>query len=140
MAAAFSRDLLGLPIPVPRRRWQVPRSWMSHFWLGALGFGLAMGVGVLTYTSAFTFYLYLLICLLIGSATGGIWIGALFGLCYAGAVYFSTAMWRRTPSPDKTARASRLARAVGMMGAAASPLILAIPAAWIAINAAASSR
>lgn len=134
LAAALGRDLIGLPIPVPRRRWQVPRSWMRHFWFGAVGFGLAMGAGLLTFTSSYSFYLYLLICLLIGSATGGIWIGAFFGLCFVAAAYFGTAAWSRTPSPDKAARASALARVVGMIGAAASPLILSIPAAWIAIT------
>jgi uncharacterized membrane protein YphA (DoxX/SURF4 family) len=52
VAAVYAvRELLGLPIPLPDRKAQVPEWWREHFGPGAAAFlyGLGLGVGFLTY-------------------------------------------------------------------------------------------
>jgi hypothetical protein len=130
-ALVIARELGGAPVFVPQRRWQVPRKWLrDRFWLGALGFGTIMGAGIFTFIPSLVFYLYLLACLLIGSAGHGALLGLVYGLCFAGAVFLSGAV-RRPAEPvgyaDRGLTAGARARVVGAL---AAPLVISLPVAW----------
>lgn len=68
------RELLGLPVPVPQWRRQVPDWWRTFFGrpLAALLYGAGLGVGFLTYLSHGT----LVVVAVAVAATGRPWIGA----------------------------------------------------------------
>lgn len=132
-AMVIAREVLGIPLAIPQRRWQVPREWLRHFWLGSLVFGAIMGVGVLTYTSSSIFYLYLVATLLSGSSMTGALIGAAYGACYSIAVFASTIAWLRIAPADQTLRAFRRGRSAALAGAAIAPLLVLLPVVWSSI-------
>lgn len=84
-AAAVALDLgvAGLRIPGVHR--QVDDHWMYRFrgWVYGVGFGVQLGLGVVTVVTSAGIYLMLLIALLSGSASTGAVIGAVFGLARA---------------------------------------------------------
>lgn len=125
--AVVARELFEVPLPVPHRRWQVPRVWLRRAWLGAFGFGSVMGAGFLTYTSSLIFYVYLLACLLSGSVWLGGAAGLFYGVSYATAVFAVSAAWRNVSPPDQTERALELGRKARLAGAVISPLVPILP-------------
>lgn len=130
VSAALGRELFGMPIPIPHRRWQVPRTWGTRFWLGALGFGAVMGAGFFTYTQSLVFYLYLVACLLSGSGWEGGAFGLAYGLCFTSAVFLSGAAWRRILPAMQAREALALGRKAGFVGALSSPLLFSLSAVW----------
>jgi cytochrome c biogenesis protein CcdA len=136
VAAVLGREVLALPIPIPQRRWQVPREWLRHFWLGSFLFGAIMGLGFLTYTSSMIYYLYLTASLLLGSALYGSLIGAAYGATFSLAVFMSTAIWLRLAPAEQTAKALARGRRAAAFGAITSPLLVLLPVDWTSASAA----
>jgi methylamine utilization protein MauE len=69
-----ARELLGLPIPLPDRRRQVPEWWRTFFPapVSSLLYGLGLGIGFLTYLRHGT-----LVAVSVGAVAGGDpWLGA----------------------------------------------------------------
>src|SRR5687767_11736930 len=75
-------DLLGL---LPRGARQVDEDWLVRYrgWVYGLAFGAQLGVGVVTIVTSAATYAVLALCLLSGSVTTGLAIGATFGLVRA---------------------------------------------------------
>ncbi|HET7128483.1 MAG TPA: hypothetical protein VFJ93_05335 [Gaiellaceae bacterium] len=117
-------------IPMPQRRWQLPRNWLTPFWRGAAVFGSAMGVGLFTYTPSAIFYLYLAGCLVAGSVGLSSLLGGLYGLFFFLAVIYGTIAWRYLPAGDQAPRAIALGRRAQAIGLAAAPVIAFLPGAW----------
>lgn len=69
----------GLHLPTPRR--QVDENWLTSYrgWVYGLGFGVQLGVGVVTIITTGLVYLTWTAALLSGSAATGLAIGATFG-------------------------------------------------------------
>ena len=80
--AAAVADLVGL---LPRGRRQVDEAWLNSYrgWVYGFGFGVQLGVGVVTIVTSAATYAVFALCLLSGSATVGLTIGATFGLARA---------------------------------------------------------
>ena len=114
-------------LPLPQRRWQIPRSWLGNFWTSAVIFGSIMGAGVFTYQPSALFFLYIVACILSGSASTGALFGALFGLSFSLAVAAVTFRWRAEPAEVRGARALRLLRRVRTIGAIVAPLVATLP-------------
>ncbi|MGH2694204.1 MAG: hypothetical protein ACRDJJ_05240 [Actinomycetota bacterium] len=89
VAAAYAlRELLGVPIPIPDRRRQVPDWWRTFFspHTSALLYGLGLGVGFLTFLSFGTFVVVALAALASGNPFVGLTLCAPFGAARAVAV------------------------------------------------------
>jgi cytochrome c biogenesis protein CcdA len=136
VVAVLGREVLRVPIPVPQRRWQVPREWLRHFWFGSFLFGAIMGLGFLTYTSSLIYYLYLTTSLLLGSVLYGSLIGAAYGATFSLAVFMSTAMWLRLAPAEQTAQALARGQRAAVFGAIASPMLVLLPVVWASASAA----
>jgi hypothetical protein len=100
VAAAYAaRDLVGLPVPIPEGRRQVPEWWRSYFPPGPAAFlyGLGLGVGFLTHLRRGT----LVVVALAAASTGDPAIGALvmapFGVGRSIAVALAWARGRHDP-------------------------------------------
>jgi hypothetical protein len=80
---AFDLRLGGLGLPTIRR--QVNENWIAQYRGGVVGFGfgLQLGLGVVTIVTTALVYLTWAIALLSGSAVAGLAIGATFGLSRA---------------------------------------------------------
>jgi hypothetical protein len=77
-------DLLGRPLPVPTRRWLVPRSFLSlGEGLGGFVFGAVLGAGFLTVVPIVGFYVLLLWCLAKSDPTLAAAVMGVFGLSRA---------------------------------------------------------
>lgn len=77
-----AREALGLPVPIPDRRRQVPEWWRSTFSANAAAFlyGLGLGVGFLTYVRYGTLVAVSTVALASGDPVAGAMIMAAFGL------------------------------------------------------------
>ena len=75
-------DLTGL---LPRGSRQVNEDWLGRYrgWVYGLAFGAQLGLGVVTIVTSAATYAMLALCLLSGSLTAGLAIGATFGLVRA---------------------------------------------------------
>src|SRR5687767_11947458 len=75
-------DLAGL---LPRGSRQVDEDWLVRYrgWVYGFAFGAQLGVGVVTIVTSAATYAVLALCLLSGSVTTGLAIGATFGLVRA---------------------------------------------------------
>jgi sulfite exporter TauE/SafE len=80
---AFELHVGGLILPTVRR--QVDENWLSRYraWVYAGGFGLQLGLGVVTVVTTATVYLTWAFALLSGSLVGGLAIGVTFGIARA---------------------------------------------------------
>ena len=83
VALAFELRLFGLQLPTIVR--QVDENWIPRYraWVYAGGFGVQLGLGVVTIVTTSAVYLTLLLAALTGSVWGGAAIGATFGLVRA---------------------------------------------------------
>jgi hypothetical protein len=83
LALAYDLHLFGLQLPTIVR--QVDENWLPRYraWVYAGGFGLQLGLGVVTVVTTSAVYLTWIFAALAGSVWGGIVIGATFGLVRA---------------------------------------------------------
>jgi hypothetical protein len=133
LVLALAFDLpFGLRLPTVHR--QVEEDWRDRFrgWVWGLGFGLQLGVGVVTVVTTASVYVTWATALLVGTPRGGAAIGAAFGLARALPV-FAVA---RVDRPDRLLgveralrRLARPARAATVAAAAALGLVSAVGAA-----------
>src|SRR5437870_4974157 len=73
-------DLPGGPLPGPRR--QVDERWLVKYrgWVYGAGFGLQLGLGVVTIVTTASVYAVVALAALTGSPIGGALVGVVFGL------------------------------------------------------------
>lgn len=126
----LAREVGRAPIPIPQRRWQVPRRWLGRFWMGAFVFGAVMGVGLFTFIPSLVFYLYLLTCLMVGGPGYGAAVGIVYGLVFAGTVWLRTAVRGPASPAGYAGRGIGTSSRAGFVGAALAPLALSLPLAW----------
>ncbi|MCD8511817.1 MAG: hypothetical protein LRY73_19500 [Bacillus sp. (in: Bacteria)] len=78
------KDLWGIIIPTPQRKWQIPTSWVNHHPLVNMGiWGIILGAGVFTYNPH---AIFLIIYLYVGFFLApeiGLLIGGLYGITRA---------------------------------------------------------
>jgi hypothetical protein len=86
VGAAVDLRLFGLRLPSPRR--QVNEDWLGAYrgWVYGVGFGVQLGLGVVTIVTTSTVYLTLAAALLTGSGLGGLAVGGAFGLIRSGTL------------------------------------------------------
>lgn len=103
---AFDLHLGGLRLPTVHR--QVNEDWMVRYrsWVYGLGFGVQLGLGVVTIVTTSAIYAMLLAATLSGSAAAGALIGGMFGFARA-AIVFTVAGVKR---PEQLGRADVLLR------------------------------
>jgi MFS family permease len=87
---------------------QVNEEWMTRYreWVYGAGFGLQLGLGIVTVVSTSAVYAALLAALLTGSVAGGMMVGTTFGMA-RGATILLAARVRRS---DQLGRAHALLR------------------------------
>ncbi len=116
----------GLRLPTWRR--QVDEAWLGRYrgWVYGAGFGVQLGLGVVTIVTSATVYATVLLCALSGSPPVGLALGVLFGLVRAlpvlglAGTHDRTALHRVFHRLERWApSAERLARAALVTGAAA---------------------
>jgi hypothetical protein len=116
----------GLHLPTSRR--QVDEAWLGRYrgWVYGAGFGLQLGLGVVTIVASATVYATVLLCALSGSPPAGLALGTVFGLVRAlpvlglAGAHDRAALHRVFHHVERWApRADRLARATLATGAAA---------------------
>ena len=84
---AFDLGIRGLRLPTVHR--QVDKDWLDEYrgWVYGLGFGLQLGLGVITVVNTAAVYLLLVLALLSGSVLGGVLVGVTFGLVRAMVIF-----------------------------------------------------
>jgi len=130
VAVAFDLRLGGLRLPTLRR--QVDGSWMRRYrgWVYGAGFGVQLGLGVVTIVTTAAVYLAGLAALLSGGAVAGALIGAVFGAARASTILLA----RGADSPGAVialdGTMQRLRRRAGMAAVAGTGLaaVLAVAA------------
>lgn len=91
------RELGMIPVPLPYRDWQMPRSWLRHGNLrSAMMFGLTMGVGAVTRAPIAAFHATLLLDIMLASLGTGLIMGCIFAVGRALPVLIAAAMSRRS--------------------------------------------
>ena len=82
-AADLTASTSGRRLPGGRR--QVDRTWLDRYrgWVYGVGFGVQLGLGVVTIVTSAATYAVLLLALLTQSALGGLLVGVAFGLARA---------------------------------------------------------
>ena len=82
-AADLTASTSGRRLPGGRR--QVDRTWLDRYrgWVYGVGFGVQLGLGVVTIVTSAATYAVLLLAVLTQSAVGGLLVGAVFGLARA---------------------------------------------------------
>jgi hypothetical protein len=115
-------------VRLPTWRRQVDEAWLGRYrgWVYGAGFGVQLGLGVVTIVTSTTVYATVLLCALSGSPPVGMALGTLFGLLRAlpvlglAGIHDRAALHRLFHRLDRWApRADRLARATLATGAAA---------------------
>jgi MFS family permease len=88
-------DVVGLRLPSVAR--QVNEEWMTRYrgWVYGAGFGLQLGLGVVTVVTTSAVYAALLAALLTGTVAGGLIVGTTFGFV-RGTTILSAARIRRS--------------------------------------------
>lgn len=96
---AAGLDLRGGHLPTPRR--QVDEEWLRRYrgWVYGVGFGLQLGLGVVTIVTTAAVYATLVLAALTWSVGGGAAVGAAFGLVRALPVLAAA----RVTTPDRLA-------------------------------------
>ncbi|MGI8983993.1 MAG: hypothetical protein ACR2HM_05605 [Acidimicrobiales bacterium] len=102
-ALALAADVGAVPLPTIHR--QVDKDWLDRYrgWVVGAGFGLQLGLGVVTVVNTAAVYLALALALLTGSVAAGAVVGLTFGLVRA-LVILAVAPVRR---PDQLRSALR---------------------------------
>ena len=97
LALAVDLGVGGLRLPTVHR--QVDKDWLGRYrgWVVGAGFGVQLGLGVVTIVNTASVYLMLALALLTGSVAAGALVGATFGLV-RGLVILVVARVRR---PDQ---------------------------------------
>jgi len=85
LAAAADLATAGRSRRLPGGRRQVDRSWLDRYrgWVYGAGFGVQLGLGVVTIVTSAATYAVLVLSLLTQSVLGGLAVGAAFGLARA---------------------------------------------------------
>ena len=106
LGLVFDLHLGGLRLPTIHR--QVNEDWMVRYrsWVYGLGFGVQLGLGVVTIVTTSAIYAMLLAATLSGSAAAAALIGGVFGFVRA-AIVFTVAGVKR---PEQLGRADVLLR------------------------------
>jgi hypothetical protein len=83
VAAVMELGILGARVPSTRR--QVDEDWLGRYrpWVYAGGFGVQLGLAVVTIVTTATVYLVIVLAVLSGSFAAALLIGATFGLARA---------------------------------------------------------
>lgn len=125
LGLAMDARLGGLRLPTVTR--QVDENWLGRYrgWVYGGGFGLQLGLGVVTIVTTSTVYLAFLLALLGGSVTGGAVLGAAYGGVRAAPILAFHGVHR----PDQLRAAHRRLQAAGPAAARAAYLVLAATAA-----------
>jgi hypothetical protein len=136
----LAREVLGVPIPVPQLRRQVPDWWRTFFPFAPASFlyGVGLGVGFLTYLSHGTLVVVSAAAVASGRPELGAVLLGSFGLARGSTAV--VAMRARTPDQG-SALVDRLAGSASWAGwrvAHATTLALVIAAAWAATPVVAS--
>jgi hypothetical protein len=99
----------GLAVPTVHR--QVDEEWLDEYrgWVYGAGFGVQLGLAVVTVVNSFAVYLMLILAALSGSAAAGAAIGATFGVV-RGMTIFASADVR---DPERLRRLHRRLAAWG---------------------------
>jgi hypothetical protein len=134
----LAREAVGLRVPVPQLRRQVPDWWRTFFPFGPASFlyGLGLGVGFLTYLSHGTLVVVAVAAVASGRPLLGAAVLAPFGLARG---LSSVAAGRARTPDDGSALVDRLARAASWVGwrvAHSVALVAVLSAALLAIPAA----
>jgi hypothetical protein len=127
-------DIQLAPVPMPTVRRQVDERWLQRYrgWVYGLGFGVQLGLGVVTIVVTSAVYATFAAAFLSGSTLRGAVIGGLFGLVRA-ATSFSVARVRR---PEQLVRVdARLRRFDGSSRRATVALELGLAVAALAVAA-----
>jgi hypothetical protein len=128
LLAGLLLDLRTAGLHLPTWRRQVDEAWLGRYrgWVYGAGFGLQLGLGVVTIVASATVYATVLLCALSGSPPVGLALGTVFGLVRAMPVlglagaHDRAALHRVFHHVERWApRADRLARATLATGAAA---------------------
>jgi sulfite exporter TauE/SafE len=127
LAVAF--DLRSARRRIPSIRRQVNEDWFRfRSWVYAVGFGLQLGIGLITIVSSASIYLTVAIALVSASVPAGAAIGGVFGLSRAVPVLASRSLGtpirlqsfhRRLDSLRSTARAATITVEIAVTAAAA---------------------
>jgi hypothetical protein len=127
-------DIRLAPVPMPTVRRQVDERWLQRYrgWVYGLGFGVQLGLGVVTIVVTSAVYATFAAAFLSGSTVRGAAIGGLFGLLRA-ATSFSVA---RVRDPEQLVRVdARLRRLDGSSRRATVALELGLAVAALAVAA-----
>lgn len=134
--ASIRLELQGRISPLPQRRLQVPRRWITwrHPSVTATAYGLVIGSGALTYLRHATAYALLALLLVMPSPVEGLLVGALYGLTRGSTVLAS---WLAARVAGREIRWERLIEkqqlvARGLAGASALALaaVVAVEVSW----------
>jgi hypothetical protein len=120
----------GLRLPTVTR--QVDENWLGRYrgWVYGGGFGVQLGLGVVTIVTTSTVYLTFLLALLSGSAA----VGGLLGAVYGGIRALPILALRGVHSPEQLRAAHRRLQAGAPAAARATYLVLAGCAAGAAVT------
>ena len=92
-------DVLAARRPLPGARRQVNEDWLNRYrgWVCGVGFGVQLGLGVVTIVTSATVYLVFVLSLLSASALAGAVLGAAFGLARGVPIL----LMARVETPDR---------------------------------------
>ena len=120
------REALGLPIPIPSLRKQVPAWWRTFYSRNttALLYGLGLGVGYFTYLSSGTFVVVSVAIVMSGDAVAGALVVGCFGLARSAAVALAGPVERVEELSESSIPRSANALALGVCCALALFVLL----------------
>lgn len=103
-------EILGQVHPLPERRRQVPRIWLSwrHPTLWAIGYGLELGAGVFTYIYHAIAYVVAAMIILAPTPRTGLALGFVYGLAWSSVAVVATIRGDSGPGYSKVFRGTRI--------------------------------
>jgi hypothetical protein len=131
LGTAMDLGIAGVRLPTVRR--QVNEDWLARYrgWVYGLGFGVQLGLGVVTIVTSSTTYVAVLAAALSGSVMAGVLIGATFGFVRAAAVFAVAGVRRpeQLPAVDRALRAGdRVSRRIAIAAQGVAAAVLAVGA------------